>query len=88
MVQTTWNEDSLWAVAWRHAWTRNAVKQEKWMRDTSRHYTAKQKDLWVRARRDVIEGIKKCTRAEAIQDLEGKLREHRKTGEGTRQSSL
>ena len=29
-----WAEATLWVEAWRHAWTRNVLKQTKWMKDT------------------------------------------------------
>jgi hypothetical protein len=38
------------------------------MRDTARYYRTKHKDLWVPARKGVIEGIKKHKRAWAVEE--------------------
>ena len=39
-----WTEAALWAGAWRHAWTRNALKQAKWLKDTLRYHQAQKED--------------------------------------------
>ena len=58
-VNAVWEESALWVEAWQHAWPRNALKQHTWVQQILQHYRAKQEALWVRAREDVRDGVKK-----------------------------
>ena len=51
-VEAEWEEGALWAQPWQHAWTRNALKQYKWMNQTLHHCRKKQESLWTAARRE------------------------------------
>ena len=58
-VHNVCKESALWVGAWRHAWTRNILKQHNWMQQTLQHYRAKGEALWVRARKEVTDGANK-----------------------------
>ena len=51
-LEAEWEKGALWARPWQHAWTRNALKQYKWMNHTLHHYRKKQESLWAMVRRE------------------------------------
>ena len=40
------DEVTLWAVAWKHVWTRIALKLVTWMQDTVASQARQKKKLW------------------------------------------
>ena len=61
-VEAEWGESALWAKAWHHAWTRNALKKCKWMNQMLHRYTKKKESLWAITKKEGRKGERKRQR--------------------------
>ena len=54
-MEQAWREASLWSVAWKHSWTRNAQKLVGWGEEVGKRLCAQKEQLW----RDVQKAMKR-----------------------------